>query len=226
MELRAEGVTKRFGPRTALADVSLTLDSGAHVAVHGPNGSGKTTLLRVLAGLSRPNEGRVALDGSDVYAREMDSTGAIGYLGHASMLYEDLTARENLAFHATLWGLPERRIDEVLDLVGLADRERGYPREFSHGMTKRLSLARAILPDPPILLLDEPFTGLDSQSRETLVSLFEDRTVLLVTHDPAPSLDHCDRVVVLDGGRRVGAFETASMTVDAFKDAYRQVCST
>ncbi|MFQ3293315.1 MAG: heme exporter protein A [Halobacteriales archaeon] len=226
MELRAHEATKRFGPLTAVDGVSLTVASGNSVAIHGPNGSGKTTVLRMLAGLSRPTEGDVYVDETPLYDRETTVSTPIGYLSHESMMYDDLTARENLQFHARLVGVDETRITDVLETVDLLDRENGFPREFSHGMRKRLSLARALLADPAVLLLDEPFTGLDQHSSRTLEALLEDRTVVLVTHDFETSAALCDRFLVLERGRLVGEFDGRDRSPEALRSRYREALSS
>jgi heme exporter protein A len=200
MSLVADDVTKRFGPYTAIDSVSLSIDGGDRVSVLGPNGSGKTTLLRMLAGVSTPTAGTVRIDGEDLYSRGSQAGRAIGYLSHQSMLYDDLSARENLQFHAQLVGVDRERVEEVLEIVDLRDRAGGFPREFSHGMQKRLSFARALLDDPDVLLLDEPFTGLDQHSTRTLQDTLEDRAIVLVTHEPEMSAALCDRFLILDDG--------------------------
>jgi heme exporter protein A len=226
MELRAHRATKRFGPLTAVDGISLTVAPGNSVAIHGPNGSGKTTVLRMFAGLSRPSEGEVFLDGEPLYGRETTISTPIGYLSHESMMYDDLTARENLRFHARLVGVDDSRVRAVLETVDLLDRASGFPREFSHGMRKRLSLARALLADPDVLLLDEPFTGLDQHSSRTLETLFEDRTVVLATHDFETSAALCDRFLVLDRGHLVGQFDGENHAPEALRGRYREVLSS
>lgn len=223
MGLYADGVTKRFGPYTAVKNVSLVVESGDSVAIHGPNGSGKTTLVRMLAGLSAPNEGTVSLNGHDLYSEDHTPEEPIGYLSHESMSYDDLTARENLIFHARLRDIPEQRVEAVLETVELSDRASGFPREFSHGMRKRLSLARALLSDPNVLLLDEPFTGLDQHSTQTLERIISDRTVVLVTHDPDMSVALCNRFVLLNDGQLVDQIDDPELTPSAFRRAYEEV---
>jgi ABC-type multidrug transport system ATPase subunit len=139
------------------------------------------------------------------------------------MSYDDLTARENLIFHARLRDIPEQRVEAVLETVELSNRARGFPREFSHGMRKRLSLARALLSDPNVLLLDEPFTGLDQHSTQTLERIISDRTVVLVTHDPNMSVALCDRFVLLNDGKLVDQIDDPELTPSAFQRAYDEV---
>lgn len=223
MSLVADDVTKRFGPYTAIDSVSLSIDAGDRVSVLGPNGSGKTTLLRMLAGVSTPTAGTVRVDGKDLYSRGSQAGRAIGYLSHQSMLYDDLSARENLQFHAQLVGVDRERVEEVLEIVDLRDRAGGFPREFSHGMQKRLSFARALLDDPDVLLLDEPFTGLDQHSTRTLQDTLEDRAIVLVTHEPEMSAALCDRFLILDDGNLVARLPGEEVeSAETLRERYRE----
>lgn len=201
MGLCADDLTKQYGPFTALDGVSVQVDDGERVGLLGPNGSGKTTMLRILAGLASPTAGEVLIDGEEYRPDAYDVRQKVGFVSHETMLYENLTARENLRFHADLRGVSDDRVDAVLELVDLADRASGLPREFSHGMKKRLTLARAELDPPAIMLLDEPFSGLDQFSTETVKDLLADRTILLVTHEFEVALDVCSRILILDNGQ-------------------------
>lgn len=224
MGLRAESVRKQYGPFTALDSVSIEVESGERVGLLGPNGSGKTTLLRILAGLNSPTEGEVTVDGDPYDPDAYDVRRKVGYVAHETMLYENLTARENLSFHADLRGVPDSRVQEVLEVVDLDHRASGLPREFSHGMQKRLSLARAELDPPQILLMDEPFSGLDQFSTETVKELLADRTVLLVTHEFEVAMDVCNRLIVLDKGEV--AMDVPTHTIEdlpALRQRYREV---
>jgi heme exporter protein A len=194
--LEARGLTKRFGPRVALDSVDLALARGESLALFGANGAGKSTLLGALAGTIRPTAGKVTLEG------------ALGYVAHATLLYDDLTARENLVFFARLHGVdePEARATDLLARAGLAERADDPVRAFSRGMQQRVSLARALVHDPPVLFLDEPFTGLDPAGtiafRETLSALRgQGRTVVIASHDLASGLELSDRWIVLRRGR-------------------------
>ena len=211
-----EGATKRFGTHIALHPTDLVIPRGQAVLLVGANGAGKSTLLRLVAGLCRPSAGRVKINGRDPQ-RTPEVRVEIGLLSHQTLLYDELTARENLRFFAQLYGLdnPDERLDEVLAAVGLcfpspvlATHERLDQRvgSFSRGMKQRLAIARAILHCPSILLLDEPFTGLDSSASAALHRLVrrlrqEGRTCILVTHrlDEADGL--VDRLLVIERGR-------------------------
>jgi heme exporter protein A len=222
--LRAADLTKQYGPFTAVDGVTVRIEAGERVALLGPNGAGKSTFLRLVAGLTKPTSGNLTVHGREYGPGTRSLRRTVGFVAHETMLYENLTARENLAFHARLRGLPASRADEVLERVGLDHRATGFPDEFSHGMRKRLSLARAALDRPPIFLLDEPFAGLDQASIRTLLELLEDRTVVFATHDFERALDTCDRLLVLARGRVAADLDTATLPdVDALRDRYWSV---
>jgi heme ABC exporter ATP-binding subunit CcmA len=201
------GVSRAFGPLYALDQVELTIPAGAFVACMGANGAGKTTLLRVIAGLATPTEGSVHVAGVDQREAGTGLRAMIGYVGHASMLYGDLTVRENLAFHADLHGLSRDAVERAatrFDVTHALDRP---ARILSRGNTQRAALARALLHDPAVVLLDEPFTGLDLASSDRLAvilaSLHErGHTVVMTVHDATHAV-LADRLLVLAEGRVV-----------------------
>src|SRR5258706_113098 len=168
--IEANGLVKSFGLRPALRDVNFNVASGSIVALLGPNGSGKTTLLRLLSGLSRPTAGSITVGGWNLPREAAAVRAQLGVVAHLPLLYDDLTAAENLHFFAQLYGLqqPASRIATVLDRVGLTRRANELVRTFSRGMQQRLAIARAILHNPAVLLLDEPYTGLDVSGAEML----------------------------------------------------------
>ena len=189
--IEAVGLERRFGERRALHGVSLAVPAGATLAVLGPNGAGKSTLLRVLAGLLRPHAGRLRVDGP------------VGLLGHEPMLYRDLTVRENLRYHAQLHRVGRERVEEVLAAVGLRERAGDTVRELSRGLLQRAAAARAVLHDPPVLLLDEPFANLDPAAVERLAPLIgagTGRTRVLTSHDPEAALRDADLALGLRDG--------------------------
>lgn len=204
--LELEGLSRRFGEREALDDVSLTLEPGQTLVVFGPNGAGKSTLLRVLSTLLRPSSGHASVFGHDVVKEGWAVRGRIGFLGHQALCYEDLTARENLTYHARLHGLrrPERRIDELLAATGLAGRADDRATTFSRGMLQRLAVCRAVLHGPELLLLDEPRSGLDPAAAETVEPLIgreSGMTRVVASHDPAGGLAEGDLALGLRDGR-------------------------
>jgi heme ABC exporter ATP-binding subunit CcmA len=206
LELRK--VSKYFGDLAALAGAQLRVEPGDAILVYGPNGAGKTTLLRLLATLARPSEGEVLFGGKDVRHHAAKAKAAIGFASHSSFLYGDLTVRENLKLFGGLFALPrlEKKIDAVLELFRLGDRARTPVRKLSRGLQQRASLARAFLHEPQFLLLDEPFTGLDAATVDTLESLLrqlpaQGRAVVFSTHDYERGTALVRRLVALEAGR-------------------------
>jgi heme exporter protein A len=203
-----EGLERRYGDRPALRGVSIAVGEGQTLAVFGANGAGKTTLLRVLATLLRPHAGSAVVLGASLPEEAWRVRGRVGFLGHEPLLYPDLTARENLLFHARLHGVATARVDELLDQVGLSPRAGDVVRELSRGMVQRVAVARAVLHDPAVLLLDEPRAGLDpgaAEELEPLIGRASGRTRVIVTHDVERGLREADVVL----GLRAGAPELA-----------------
>jgi heme exporter protein A len=202
--LQVEGLARHYGEREALSGVSAELEEGRTLVVFGPNGAGKTTLLRVLASLLRPHAGLVRVLGSSLPEEAWAVRGRVGLLGHEPMLYRELTAQENLRFHARLHDVDDRRVEELLDAVAMSDR-RGEPlRNLSRGMVQRVAVARAVLHDPPLLLLDEPYANLDPAAVELVAPLIgaaSGRTRVICSHDPAGGLAEADVVLGLRAGR-------------------------
>ena len=202
--IELEGLGRRFGERTALRDVTLTVPVGATLVVLGPNGAGKSTLLRVLAGLLRPHAGTARILGRELPGEGWAVRGRIGFLAHEPMLYRDLTPRENLRFHARLHDVPQTRIAEVLEAVGMLERADEPVAVLSRGMVQRVAAARAVLHDPELLLLDEPLANLDPAATallEPLVGRGSGRTRVVTSHDPAGGLAGADLALGLRGGR-------------------------
>ncbi len=224
--LEARGLGRSFGRRRVLRDIDLALAPGEALAVAGPNGAGKTTLLRLLAGLMRPTSGEVRVLGHPLARGEGEVRRALGLVSHQSLLYDDLTLLENLMFAATLYGLerPREASLAALEAAGLANRADESPRRLSRGLTQRAAIARALLHQPRVLLLDEPFTGLDAASAERLREelrrrLAEGLGVVIVTHHLSEVWTVANRVAVLVDGRWA-AVETRAGSVEDFLPRY------
>jgi heme ABC exporter ATP-binding subunit CcmA len=223
------GLAKYFGRFSALRGLDLKVRPGEFIALFGRNGAGKTTLLRILAGLSHPSEGKVNIQPGRT-AELKYVRGCIGYLSHNTALYIDLTALENLRFYAQLLGLPTT--DEFLagkiDDVGLSGREREPVRNYSRGMQQRLALARAFLHDPEILLLDEPFTGLDQAGSDFLKRYLMEahskgKTCLMAIHDAQLGYEMADRFVVIDRGTAALDVSRALMSFAEFSEKFSAI---
>jgi heme exporter protein A len=202
------GLTRRFGVSRALSDLSLDVPWSQRVAILGPNGAGKTSLLRILATLGRPTSGTVVVGGLRLPEQAAAVRRHVGFVAHQTFLYDDLTVRENLRFYGKLYRVAnlERRVDQLLEPLGIAHRADDRVRSLSRGLQQRAALARAILHDPPILLMDEPETGLDVSGSDILQDVLLDadghrRTVLLTSHDVDRVLRLVDRVVVIVRGK-------------------------
>ena len=206
--LVGRGLTRRFGARTALDNVDLTVHRGEPLALFGVNGAGKTTLLRLLSGGLKPTSGSLVIDGHDPRRAPDRARGRIGLLSHHTLLYDDLSAEENLTFFARLHGVahPRERALALLADVGLADRADEPVRGFSRGMQQRVALARALLHEPSLLLLDEPSSGLDARSSTRLREALRDAasrgaTWVIATHDVEEGLAVCPRWIALRRGQ-------------------------
>ena len=238
IELRK--LTKAFGSKIALRGVDLRVEPGESLVIFGPNGAGKSTLIRILSSLSRPTSGKVLIGGLDLATHADGIRRYLGVVSHAPLLYDSLTAEENLRFFAQLYGMkdPASRIAEMLEQVGLVARRNDLVRTFSRGMVQRLAIARALLHDPQVLLLDEPDTGLDPQAAEMLHGLLvqlsgrssesadqrtgesAQRTIVTVTHSIERGLAIADRVVILAGGKLVFEGDARGMTPMEFRPLY------
>jgi heme exporter protein A len=224
--IEARALEKWYGPHPALRGIDFSLRPGEFLSLFGPNGAGKTTLLRILAGSLRPTRGTVQFAGAST-EDEHAWRRRIGVLSHQTYLYGQLTAEENLRFYGRLYELAglRDRIEEGLRQVGLLERRGEAVRTFSRGMQQRLALARTLLHEPELVLLDEPYTGLDPHAarilREVLGKLRDGRrTVVLVTHNLAQGLELADRVVVQVAGRWVSDEERAEIDAATFEQLY------
>ena len=218
------GAGRRYGERAALRDVTLELDAGRTLVVFGPNGAGKTTLLRMLATLLRPHAGEVCVLGHELPADGYAVRGRIGFLGHDALLYRELSGRENLTFHARLHRVAARRVDEVLDAVGMTARCDDPVAELSRGMIQRLAIARAVLHEPELLLLDEPLANLDPAAAAQVAPLIgpaSGATRVVTSHDPAGGLQGADVALGLRGGRVALLAPAAQVTPAQIAELYR-----
>jgi heme exporter protein A len=222
-------LVKRFGLKTVLRGLDFSVQEGEFVALMGPNGAGKTTFLRILASLSRPSLGQVAIGGYRLPGQAAAVRRRLGVVTHLPLLYGDLTAEENLQFFARMYGLQGagRRISEVLDLVGLASRRRDLVRTFSRGMQQRLAIGRAVLHDPDVILFDEPHTGLDQEACVMLDRVLKEvaarnRTVVMTSHDLTRVADLATRFDVLSRGTIVASQRRSELNPDHLLAFYQQ----
>jgi len=222
--LEAEDIRKTFGHFTALAGITLTIQHGEFLALFGRNGAGKTTFLKVAATLVRHTHGKLRIEGVDIGEQPEHARRHIGFLSHNTYMYRDLNPVENLRFFARLYGLenPDSRIDMLLDRVGLSRRRSDAVRSFSRGLHQRLGIARVMLHDPSLILLDEPYTGLDANAVGTLNNMLDEaaaagKTIVLTTHDLEQGLRSATRAAIIDRGKVV--FSGAARD-QAIRDAY------
>ena len=228
--LLARDLTKTFGRFTALRSLSLRVPEGEFLTIVGRNGAGKTTFLKIVSSIVRSYTGDVLLAGKNLKDADEDTRSKIGFVSHESLLYKDLTVRDNLSFYARMYGVAdrERKIDEIIRRVDLDAKTSVLVRALSRGMKQRLSLARAFIHEPSILLLDEPFTGLDERASEILEEVLagfkrSGGTVIMVTHDIERGWTHADRVVVFEKGTVVHETSARETSLEAFKNEYRRI---
>ena len=226
--IETKKLTKVFGDRKALDKVSIEVPEGAFLSIFGPNGAGKTTLVRTLATLSRATSGTALVAGFDAKEDPDKVREHIGLISHNPMLYPDLTAMENLMFTAQLYGVvnAEERVRELLRAVELDHRRFDVVRTFSRGMTQRLSIARALMNDPDVVFLDEPYAGLDPHAVEIFDGLIEQlrdgRTFIMVSHDLQKGFDVCTHALVLARGRVVSYAPKEDIDFEQFRQLYRE----
>jgi len=227
--IRIEGLVKIYGSNAVLRGVDLHVQPGEFVTLVGPNGAGKTTLMRIVATLLKAKSGSVQVGGWPLPEHADKVRRHIGLVSHYSLLYGDLTAAENLAFFARLYQLDNRdeRIHNALRTVGLASRQRDPVRSFSRGMVQRLTLARATLHEPDVLLFDEPYTGLDQEATQLLDDLLrgeseKGRTIFMITHDLTRGLNLCNRIAILSRGKIAHLIERESVTPGEFLQLYTE----
>ena len=226
--IETKKLTKVVGDRKALDKVSIEVPEGAFLSIFGPNGAGKTTLVRTLATLSRATSGTALVAGFDAKEEPDKVREHIGLISHNPMLYPDLTALENLMVTAQLYGVvnAEERVRELLRAVELDHRRFDVVRTFSRGMTQRLSIARALMNDPDVVFLDEPYAGLDPHAVEIFDGLIEQlrdgRTFIMVSHDLQKGFDVCTHALVLARGRVVSYAPKEDIDFEQFRQLYRE----
>jgi heme exporter protein A len=220
---------KRFGPKTILRGLDFHVERGEFVALLGPNGAGKTTFLRVLASLSSPTMGKVQISGYHLPQQAAAVRRRLGVVLHQPLLYGDLTAEENLRFYGRMYALDDldRCIAETLELVGLSNRRRDLVRTFSRGMQQRLSIARAVIHDPDVILFDEPYTGLDQDASAMLDDVLrrvaaQGRTIVMTSHDLARTADLASRFDVLSRGVIAASAQRGEVGVENLLVFYRE----
>jgi heme exporter protein A len=228
--IKVQRLVKTFGLKPVLRGVDFQASPGEFVAIVGPNGAGKTTFLRILATLSRPNMGDVFVAGYSLPAQAAAVRKRLGVVFHQPLIYGDLTAWENLYFYGQLYDVHNlrRRVETVLELVGLLTRRRDLVRQYSRGMQQRLAIGRAILHDPEILLFDEPHTGLDQQAAEMLDGVLGevmalDRTVVMTSHDLTRSAELATRVDILSNGEIAASIPRGEVEPIELHSLYRSV---
>ena len=227
--IQVHRLVKRFGPKMVLRGLEFEARQGEFVAILGPNGAGKTTFLRILSSLSRPTLGTVRIANHELPGEAAAVRRRLGVVSHLPLLYGDLTAEENLQFYGRMYAVEqvEQRITAALETVGLAGRRRDLVRTFSRGMQQRLAIARAVLHDPDVLLLDEPHTGLDQDACAMLDDVLrqvaaEGRTVVMTSHDLSRAQDLAARFDVLSRGSITASARLSELPRDGLLAFYRR----
>ncbi|MCL7410666.1 MAG: heme ABC exporter ATP-binding protein CcmA [Methanosarcinaceae archaeon] len=225
-----KSLSKAFGSHRVLKNIDLDIKKGEFITIFGPNGAGKTTLMRIMSTLVEPSAGSISIDGFDVKDEPVEIRKRIGSISHETYLYNELTAEENLRFFGRMYGMDKNhldaRVDELIEQVGLEYRSNDRVGTFSRGMKQRLSIARALIHEPPILFLDEPYTGLDQHAASTFEHVLrgldaQNTTKVMISHNIDRSLKMCDRVLILNNGNIVfDKFRHEVGSVDDFKNTY------
>jgi len=227
-EVEVKNLSKVFGKRKVLDDISFELERGGFLSLFGPNGAGKTTLIKIISTLIAPSSGEVRLSGMDPTKNSAAIRAKIGLISHSPLLYLDLSAEENLHFYGAMYGVEnvDARIDELLDQVELGHRRYDLVRTFSKGMTQRLAIARALLHKPSVLFLDEPHTGLAPHAVDILESLIDsirkNHTFIMITHNIDRGISLCSKAMILYNGQIVFYQDKNELDIDKFKSIYHQ----
>jgi heme ABC exporter ATP-binding subunit CcmA len=221
---------KSFGRKRILRDMNLHVKKGEFIALFGPNGAGKTTLIKILATLARPSSGTIEINGYDLHEDSIEIRRSIGVLSHNPLLYDDLTMKENLIFYSRMYGLKkkEKEILGLIKSVGLLHRANDKIGEFSRGMKQRAAVARVVLHDPPVFLLDEPYTGLDFKAWDMLNGMLKEyhekgKTILLITHNVDLGYENANRLAILADGKVAFDCKKTDLDLVSFKNKYREL---
>jgi heme ABC exporter ATP-binding subunit CcmA len=221
---------KSFGRKRILRDMNLHVKKGEFIALFGPNGAGKTTLIKILATLARPSSGTIEINGYDLHEDSIEIRRSIGVLSHNPLLYDDLTMKENLIFYSRMYGLKkkEKEILGLIKSVGLLHRANDKIGEFSRGMKQRAAVARVVLHDPPVFLLDEPYTGLDFKAWDMLNGMLKEyhekgKTILLITHNVDLGYENANRLAILADGKVAFDCKKTDLDLVSFKIKYREL---
>ena len=231
--IKIQGLTKSFGTRQALRGIDLEIESGKSVVIFGPNGAGKTTLIRTLATIMNPSSGNILVDGLDLKNNAGEIRRKIGIVTHQTLLYNNLTAYENLEFYGRMFDVPElkKRIEELVSLVGMTTRVHDRVSTLSRGMQQRISIARALLHKPTLLFMDEPETGLDQEAIPLIWDPAPDetgrkRTIILTTHNMERGFELGERMLILDKGKIVYDCVRGVLDIAGLKETYRNYTRT
>jgi heme exporter protein A len=225
--IETKQLIKRVGDKVILRGVNLSIKQGQTVAILGPNGAGKSTILKVIATLLKPSSGEVLINNMEIKKHALEVKSLIGYLPHASLLYDHFTPLENLVLFGKLYGIKdvEKRAKELIEKVGLSFFLHEPVKSFSRGMVQRVAIARAIIHDPRVLLLDEPHTGLDQQAIAILNKVIlemkaQGTTTVMVTHDFKQAAEICDRIIIIKNGKIADDFLLEDNNLDFVFDQY------
>ena len=227
MLIEIKKLTKQADSKLILRGVDLSIKKGETIAILGPNGAGKSTLLKVLAALIKPTSGRVLINGLELRKNQIEIKKLLGYLPHSSLLYDHYSPLENLVFFGNLYGVQnvEQKARKLVKDVGLSLFLNEPVKNFSRGMIQRIAIARAIIHDPEILLLDEPHTGLDQGAISILNNVIlsmkdKGTTTLMVTHDFKRAIEICDKVIIVKNGKIVDDFRLQNHNLDFVTEKY------
>lgn len=230
--ITVEKLKKKYGENEALKGVSFSLEEGDFLSIFGPNGAGKSTLLKLLSAQTRPTSGKIFYGNTEIGNLNDDFRSKFGVISHQPFLYENLSAYDNLRFYGKLYGVEnlDFRIKEILDLVELTHRKNELVRNFSRGMLQRLSIGRALLHNPDIVFLDEPYTGLDQHASNILTKILKElfsnrKTIIMVTHNLAKGYDLSSKIAIVKNGELVFFKNKDEVNDYEFEDIYISMVS-